>query len=430
MVIFTVVFTVIFPSTNANAEEDSTPPNSPAVNEVTDKSISISGTAEAGSTITVKAGMTVLGTATTTSEGKYTVTIPEQEAGTILSVTATDDAGNISEAKDITVKDVTTSEIYKEWESKQNVPINKVWTVKFNYELDETTISNESIFIQHNQQNIEGIKISLNEDKKSVKVEAPVEGYKKGEKYILYIEKGIKSVTGKTLNTPVKFEFTIEQELDSAFTIVNNSELNNEQKQLIEKWKETKGVYCLDDLYIITAGALPNPSYGLEIVKTETSWEQVKVYVRVTELKQDGVSYPEVISYPYIIGKLNLPPYTSLLFVDAETGETIPIKNFTTSNQLSIIAYFDEEAITITNHGTSNVNMTGWTLVSVEGNQIYTFPDGFVLNKGASVKITSGPNAENQFPTHLKWTDGYICNNDGDIAELYNSEGEKVSEYR
>lgn len=332
MVIFTVVFTVIFPSTNANAEEDSTPPNSPAVNEVTDKSISISGTAEAGSTITVKAGMTVLGTATTTSEGKYTVTIPEQEVGTILSVTATDDSGNISEVKDITVKAVTTSEIYKEWESKQNVPINKVWTVKFNYELDETTISNENIFIQHNQQNIEGIKISLNEDKKSVKVEAPVEGYKKGEKYILYIEKGIKSVTGKTLNTPVKFEFTIEQELDSTFTIVNNSELNNEQKQLIEKWKETKGVYCLDDLYIITAGALPNPSYGLEIVKTETSWEQVKVYVRVTEPKQDGVSYPEVISYPYIIGKLKLPPYTSLLFVDAETGEIIPIKNFTTLN--------------------------------------------------------------------------------------------------
>ena len=46
--------------------------------------------------------------------------------------------------------------------------------------------------------------------------------------------------------------------------------------------------------------------------------------------------------------------------------------------------------------------MTGWTLVSVEGNQIYTFPDGFVLSEGASVKITSGPNTEDQPPTHLK----------------------------
>lgn len=53
-----------------------------------------------------------------------------------------------------------------------------------------------------------------------------------------------------------------------------------------------------------------------------------------------------------------------------------------------------------------------------------------MLNEGASVKITSGLNAENQLPTHLKWTEGYIWSNDGDIAELYNSEGEKVSEYR
>ena len=32
----------------------------------------------------------------------------------------------------------------------------------------------------------------------------------KGEKYVLFIEKGIASATDKALNTPVKFEFTIE----------------------------------------------------------------------------------------------------------------------------------------------------------------------------------------------------------------------------
>ena len=49
----------------------------------------------------------------------------------------------------------------------------------------------------------------------------------------------------------------------------------------------------------------------------------------------DGIYYPQVISYPYIIGKMNLAPYTSLRFVDAGTGETIPITDITTSNQLS-----------------------------------------------------------------------------------------------
>ncbi|MDM5358805.1 Ig-like domain-containing protein [Peribacillus sp. ACCC06369] len=87
--------------------KDVTAPVIPTVNEVTENSTNISGTAEAGSTITVKAGTAVIGTATADTEGKYTVTIEKQKAGTKLTVTASDDAGNISEAKEVTVKDVT-----------------------------------------------------------------------------------------------------------------------------------------------------------------------------------------------------------------------------------------------------------------------------------------------------------------------------------
>ena len=87
--------------------DDIFPPDIPTVNEVTDKSSSVIGTAEIGSSITVKAGTTVLGTAKTTAEGKYSVTITKQKAGTTLTVTATDSAGNVSEVKEVTVKDVT-----------------------------------------------------------------------------------------------------------------------------------------------------------------------------------------------------------------------------------------------------------------------------------------------------------------------------------
>ncbi|MES9682619.1 Ig-like domain-containing protein, partial [Gottfriedia acidiceleris] len=91
--------------------KDVTAPSIPMVNEVTDKSTSVIGTAEVDSRITVKAGTTVLGTATTTAEGKYAVTIPKQKAGTKLTVTSTDEAGNVSEAKEVTVKDVTAPSI-------------------------------------------------------------------------------------------------------------------------------------------------------------------------------------------------------------------------------------------------------------------------------------------------------------------------------
>ncbi|MGW6298883.1 Ig-like domain-containing protein [Peribacillus butanolivorans] len=86
---------------------DNTAPTAPNVYEVTDKSTNVTGKAEPGSTLTVKVGSTVIGTAKASTTGTYTVSIPKQKAGAKVTVTATDDAGNTSVAKEITVKDVT-----------------------------------------------------------------------------------------------------------------------------------------------------------------------------------------------------------------------------------------------------------------------------------------------------------------------------------
>uniref|UniRef100_UPI0036D2718F Ig-like domain-containing protein n=1 Tax=Streptomyces atratus TaxID=1893 RepID=UPI0036D2718F len=61
--------------------------------------------------MTVKAGTTKIGTTTTTPDGKYNVNISKQIAGTKLTVTVTDDAGNVSEVKEVTVKDVTAPSV-------------------------------------------------------------------------------------------------------------------------------------------------------------------------------------------------------------------------------------------------------------------------------------------------------------------------------
>ena len=86
---------------------DLDPPAAPTVNEVTDQSAEVPGIAEAGAVVTVKAGSTLLGTGTADSEGKFSIKISKQKAGTKISVTATDAAGNVSEAKEITVLDIT-----------------------------------------------------------------------------------------------------------------------------------------------------------------------------------------------------------------------------------------------------------------------------------------------------------------------------------
>jgi ribosomal protein L9 len=86
---------------------DNAAPTVPSVNGITDKSTNVTGKAEAESTLTVKAGTKGIGTSKASTLGTYTVSIPKQKAGTKLTVTATDDAGNTSAAKEITVKDVT-----------------------------------------------------------------------------------------------------------------------------------------------------------------------------------------------------------------------------------------------------------------------------------------------------------------------------------
>lgn len=90
----------------------------------------------------------------------------------------------------------------------------------------------------------------------------------------------------------------------------------------------------------------------------------------------------------------------------------------------------DKEIVTIKNEDTKDITMTGWKLVSVEGNQSFDFPEGFVLKAGATVYVTSGQSAKDQAPTYLKWTGAYIWNNSGDAAELYNAAGDKVSEIK
>lgn len=86
---------------------DKTPPAKPVVNQVKDYDKKITGKAETGATITVKAGKKVLGTSVAKA-GKFTVTLKTaQKAGTKLTVTATDKAKNVSAATTVTVVDKT-----------------------------------------------------------------------------------------------------------------------------------------------------------------------------------------------------------------------------------------------------------------------------------------------------------------------------------
>jgi len=87
---------------------DNAAPGAPTVYEVKDYDKKITGKAEVGSKVTAKVGSTTVGTAYADKNGKFSVTLRNSiKAKTVVSVTATDKAGNVSGAATVSVKDKT-----------------------------------------------------------------------------------------------------------------------------------------------------------------------------------------------------------------------------------------------------------------------------------------------------------------------------------
>ncbi|WP_144463076.1 S8 family peptidase [Siminovitchia fortis] len=84
--------------------KDKTPPAVPKVNKVTDRDKFVSGKTEKNAVVYVKHKGKSLGKKKADAKGKFKVKIKKQKAGTTLSVTAKDAAGNTSKAAKVKVK--------------------------------------------------------------------------------------------------------------------------------------------------------------------------------------------------------------------------------------------------------------------------------------------------------------------------------------
>jgi Bacterial Ig domain/Choline-binding repeat/Transglycosylase SLT domain/Bacterial SH3 domain len=82
---------------------DTTPPPPPIVNPVYDNNNVITGVTEPNATIIASLGGVQIGSSVAGTDGKFTTGIPHENAGSIISVTSTDVAGNISQPTNVTV---------------------------------------------------------------------------------------------------------------------------------------------------------------------------------------------------------------------------------------------------------------------------------------------------------------------------------------
>lgn len=90
---------------------DTTAPDAPIVDPVYSNDVVVSGTGEAGTRIVLTIGGENY-EGEVDSEGNFSVSIPQQETGTVITAVLIDDAGNVSEASEVTVIEATVSFLY------------------------------------------------------------------------------------------------------------------------------------------------------------------------------------------------------------------------------------------------------------------------------------------------------------------------------
>ncbi|MFB7158683.1 MULTISPECIES: MBL fold metallo-hydrolase [unclassified Lysinibacillus] len=109
------------------------------------------------------------------------------------------------------------------------------------------------------------------------------------------------------------------------------------------------------------------------------------------------------------------------------TPQTSASAPATTSASIEIVSKdLIEEIVGIKNNGNEAVSLKDWQLISIEGHQVFNFPN-VTLQPGKTMYVTSGSNAR-EGQNYLKWTKKQIWLNDGDAAQLRNAKGDIVSE--
>nr|WP_196247013.1 DL-endopeptidase inhibitor IseA family protein [Clostridium novyi] len=105
----------------------------------------------------------------------------------------------------------------------QTVDSQKTWTIHFNSEIKLDDLSKQAISIHDSNGNLVKTTFNLSNDKKSILIFCPREGYHQGEKYELNLTNKIHSEKGHFLKHPFSFKFKIKE--DTPY--INDEEIKN-----------------------------------------------------------------------------------------------------------------------------------------------------------------------------------------------------------
>ena len=88
-----------------------------------------------------------------------------------------------------------------------------------------------------------------------------------------------------------------------------------------------------------------------------------------------------------------------------------------------------DEFVEIRNETSEGIDLTGWVLVSVRGNQTYRFPVGASMRAGQTCRVYTNEFHPDWCGFNFEEDRSAVWNNGGDAAELRNAAGAIVDRY-
>lgn len=136
---------------------------------------------------------------------------------------------------------------FAEMPAKSEISITKPWLVKFNKDLDKSTINGNNITVTDTKGNSLAVSITPGSDSKSIVISPPRGGYGVNTAYYLTLGTSVRSALGKTMDKPVKMKFTTSNQYEDSTKFASLPIINNikfVQKTILENQKIDFNIYA------------------------------------------------------------------------------------------------------------------------------------------------------------------------------------------
>ncbi|MGM8215133.1 glucosaminidase domain-containing protein [Bacillaceae bacterium W0354] len=269
---------------------------------------------------------------------------------------------------------------FKDWGDREQVTVDKIWTVSFDREMLLESINDFNIYVLNDEtEQKHPVTLQLSDDKKVVTI-TPDEDYQFDTNYTLYITTDVLSTEHKPLREAIKKPFVTSLNYKTAninglqdFTIINTYKTFNEAYAEVKK--DDSQVILLGEDSIIWATDGIVRTKGYTIIYDHPNLLNSKTYVNTKDHKDVELQYVQTLPHAIEIKIAGTTGYIS------HTDATIvPQKYLTERSYYEVVLANDETEYLLYHHIYTNGKyenyLYGWAPDWLEEGKKYYSWDG------------------------------------------------------